>query len=164
DRLGTILIAGYNDARGFPTPPATSPTSVSGVARSANGGLTWAPVPVGPGGLGFLPVDAATGLGKVFGDPDVKYDPTRDLFYYSSIYVRPSDMLQGMSIHVSNSGTNAGTQWNGPIEVAPTFATMHAADKEFIDVNTTTGRVLLSWNDFCRSNVAFWFCFSAVVA
>src|ERR1700682_5993209 len=44
---GMILIAGYNDDRGFP-PPGDPTLSLSGVARSADGGATWNEVLVGP--------------------------------------------------------------------------------------------------------------------
>jgi hypothetical protein len=150
---GTILVAGYNDARGFDVVPL----SLSGVARSTDGGATWNEVPVGPGGLGVLPSVAD---GSVFGDPDVKYDPTTDRFVYSSIYVRPSDGLQGMSIHYSNSGPDAGSSWTGPVEVDPAFIAGHAADKEFIDVNPVTGRILMSWTDFGPESVKILASFS----
>ena len=135
---GSVLIAGYNDLRGF----STTPVSVSGVARSIDGGLTWSEVPVGPGGAGTLPSVAG---GRVSGDPDVKFDPTRNRFVYSSIYVRPSDGLQGMCVHYSDA---TGSTWTGPIEVPGTFVASQAADKEFIDVNTLTGRIVLTWTMF----------------
>jgi uncharacterized repeat protein (TIGR01451 family) len=135
---GSVLIAGYNDGRGF----SLSPVSLSGVARSTDGGLNWAEVPVGPGGAGVLPSVAG---GAVYGDPDVKFDPIRNQFVYSSIYVRPSDGLQGMSLHYSNAD---GSAWTGPIQITPTFVSGAAADKEFIDVNPQTGRILLSWTEF----------------
>lgn len=138
---GSILIAGYNDSRGF----SVTPLSVSGVARSNDGGASWGEVPVGPGGLGVLP---SAVNGSVFGDPDVKYDPTRDCFIYSSIYIRPGDGLQGLCIFYSNSGPSAGTSWTGPIEVGPSFVSNGAADKPFIDVNTLTGRLLITWTHF----------------
>jgi len=138
---GSILVAGYNDARGF----SVTPLSLSGIARSTDGGATWNEVPVGPGGAGVLPGIAS---GQVYGDPDVRYDPTRDLFVYSSIFVRPSDGLQGLSLHYSNSGASAGSAWTGPVEVTPAFVAATAADKEFIDVNPVTGRILVTWTSF----------------
>ncbi|HET6948789.1 MAG TPA: hypothetical protein VFI47_00335, partial [Acidimicrobiales bacterium] len=150
---GSVLIAGYNDQTGFDA----LPLSVSGLARSTDGGLGWSPVPVGPGGRSLLP---SVARGQVFGDPDVKYDALNDRFVYSSIYVRPSDGLQGMCLHVSNAGPTAGTSWTGPIEVGPTFVTGHDADKEFIDVNPVTGRILMSWSDFGPASLAIRTTFS----
>ena len=139
---GTVLIAGYNDLRGL----SVSPFSVSGIARSADGGATWSEVPVGPGGLGVLP---SVTNGSVYGDPDVKWNPALNSgsggFVYSSVYVRPGDGLQGMCIYTSDA---LGQNWNGPKQVTPTFTSGHAADKELIDVNQTTGRILMSWTDF----------------
>lgn len=134
----SVLVVGFNDTRGF----GTTPTSLSGIARSLDGGLTWLPVPVGPGGASTLP-----GLsgGSLYGDPDVKFDPTRNIFIYSSIFVRPFDAFQGMSIHTSNADASA---WSDPIEVGPTFAFNEFADKEFIDINPVTGRLHISWTQF----------------
>ncbi|HEU4382488.1 MAG TPA: hypothetical protein VFR85_03205, partial [Anaeromyxobacteraceae bacterium] len=149
---GNILIAGFNDSTLFTQNPVPS---ISGLARSTDGGLTWSPVPVGPGGESLLPTVAG---GQVFGDPDVKYDAQNDRFVYSSVYVRP-DGLQGICLHVSNGGPGAGTSWAGPIEVAPTFVAGHDADKPFIDVSPF-GRVLVSWTDFTATSVAIRTTFS----
>jgi hypothetical protein len=151
---GTILVAGFNDATGFPAPAEADQNtlSLSGVARSTNGGTTWSFITGGPTrSPSTLPTVTS---GSVFGDPDVKYDATRDRFYYASIYVRPSDRLQGMSIHESDTGANAGLNWSAPREVGPTFIANHSADKEFIDINARTGRLLLSWTDFGTANVS----------
>ena len=72
--------------------------SLSGISRSIDGGQTFTPLLIGPNGGATLPT---VNQGSVFGDPDVKYDAVNDRFIYSSIYVRPSDRLQGLSIHVS---------------------------------------------------------------
>ena len=141
NNAGTVLIAGYNDARGFIGVPAGSPLSLSGVARSLDGGTTWSEVLVGPNGSGVLP----HGGGQLYGDPDVKYDPTRDIFVYASIFVRPSDNLQGMSVNVSNAD---GSVWSLPRQVTPSFITGEAADKEFIDVDPVTGRIHITWTQF----------------
>jgi hypothetical protein len=141
---GTVLIAGYNDARGFPDPsnPDQTTLSLSGISRSIDGGLTWNEVPVGPGGSGTMP----TALhGSVFGDPDVKFDPTRNVFFYTSIYVRPSDGRQGLCIFMSNAD---GSSWTGPIEITPAFVLNNSADKPFMDVNPNTGRILVTWTNF----------------
>lgn len=144
---GQILITGFNDSRGFPAPnnPDQTTLSLSGLARSADGGASWQAVPVGPGGASTLPTVTN---GSVYGDPDVKYDPTRDQFYYTSIFVRPSDGLQGLCIAVSNSGANAGSTWSNPIQITPSFVSNNAADKPFMDVNTVTGRIIVTWTNF----------------
>jgi len=134
----SVILAGFNDSRGF----SVMPVSLSGIARSLDGGLTWLPVPVGSGGASTLP---SLPGGSVFGDPDIKYDPTRNIFVYSSIYVRPGDALQGMSIHTSNAD---GSVWSNPIEVSPAFITGESADKEFIDINPVTGRIHITWTQF----------------
>ncbi len=136
---GTVLIAGYNEQRGF----AVAPVSVSGISRSTDGGTTWDEIPVGPGGLGVLP----GGTGQVFGDPEIEWSPTLNGgaggFVYASIFVNAG--VQGMCIHTSDP---TGTTWTGPIPVTSTFIAGAAADKEFIDVNQTTGRILMSWTNF----------------
>lgn len=136
---GTILVAGYNEQRGF----AVAPVSVSGISRSTDGGTTWDEVPVGPGGLGVLP----GGTGQVFGDPEIEWSPSLNGgtggFVYASIFVNGG--LQGMCIHTSDP---TGATWTGPIAVGPTFIAAAAADKEFIDVHQTTGRILMSWTNF----------------
>jgi len=142
---GSILVAGYNDARGFDVVPL----SLSGISRSTDGGATWNEVGVGPGGLGVLP---SVTNGSVYGDPDVRFDPTRDLFVYSSIYVRP-DGRQGLSLHTSNSGADAGSIWSTPIEISPAFSASASADKEFIDVNPVTGRILVTWSSFAAASI-----------
>ena len=93
---------------------------------------------------------------QVFGDPDVKYLGDC-VFLYSSILVKkagPAANVQTMGVHRS---TDCGKTWRGPFEV--TSATnpnglieegfpVDAADKEFIDVDPDTGRVLMSWSNF----------------
>ena len=116
--------------------------NLSGVSRSTDGGATWSEVPVGPGGLGLLPTVPG---GQIYGDPEVKWDPVNQRFVYASLYVRPSDCRQGLSIHLSNAD---GSAWSNPIEVTPAFGPAVSADKEFMDIHPRTGRIVLTWTEF----------------
>ena len=138
---GSILVVGYNDVSGF----AYVPVSLMGITRSIDGGATWSIVPVGPGGAGVLP-----GLpgAQLRGDPDIKFDPISGRFIYSAIFIRAIDGLQGLSVSVSNAGPDAGSTWSLPLEVPGAFIVGASADKEFIDVNPVTGRILISWTSF----------------
>ncbi|HEX8650782.1 MAG TPA: hypothetical protein VF708_08065 [Pyrinomonadaceae bacterium] len=152
---GTVLVAGFNDLSGFLLADANGNQSISGVARSTDGGATWMEVDTDMDLPGLLPVGG--GDGQIFGDPDVKWSPTLNGgmggFVYASIFVRNSDGLQGMCINISDPD---GDNWSDPIEVDPTFrggptpdpSDDDAADKEFIDVNLNTGRILMSWTNF----------------
>jgi len=158
DASGSHIVIGYNDFRGF----NISPVSLSGFAYSDDGGATFVDG-------GQLPVVsngqiAGTALPQVSGDPDVKYVPGGGgcQFIYSSIFVKGfsgaapnfTGTAQTMSIHRS---TDCGHTWQGPFEV--TAATnphgalsgnnaRDAADKEFLDVDPDTGRVIMSWSNF----------------
>lgn len=158
DPSGQNIVIGFNDARGF----ATTPTSLSGVARSSDGGLTFVDG-------GRLPNGPTTTVGttvvpQIFGDPDVKWvaGGSGCNFVYSSIMVKrhpatgtATGTAQTMSIHTT---TNCGVSWTGPIEVTPATnptgvttgggSARDAADKEFIDVDPDTGRVLITWTNF----------------
>lgn len=131
-----VLVAGYNDARGFSLVPLT----LSGVSRSTDGGVTWTD-------LGQLPGMANA---SVFGDPDVKYHAGLNAgaggFVYASIFVNTAG-LQGLSIHTSDP---TGTTWTGPLAVTPSFVAGAAADKEFMDVDWFGGsdRILVTWTQF----------------
>ena len=151
---GTVLVAGFNDLSGFVLADANGNQSISGVARSTDGGATWAEVTTDPDLPGLLPVGASDG--QIFGDPDVKWSPTLNAgaggFYYASIFLRNSDFVQGMCVNISDPD---GDNWSDPIEVDPTFRPNtavptddDAADKEFIDVNLETGRIIMSWTNF----------------
>jgi hypothetical protein len=154
DRTGEHVVVGYNDFRGF----STNPISVSGVIFSDDGGRTFK-----DGGQLPSPgsdVIAGQKFPQVFGDPTVKYlgDCT---FVYGSILLKklnsdPADpnTVQTMSVHRS---TDCGHTWQGPFEVTaatnPTGtlvggAPTDAADKEFLDVDHDTGRLMISWTNF----------------
>jgi uncharacterized repeat protein (TIGR01451 family) len=148
---GTVLVAGFNDLSGFLLADDNGNQSISGVARSTDGGATWAEVTTDADLPGLLPVGGSDG--QVFGDPDVKWSPRLNAgaggFYYASIFVRNSDGIQGMCVNISDPD---GDNWSDPIEVDPTFRPNtpfdDAADKEFIDVNLETGRIIMSWTNF----------------
>ena len=150
DESGQHVVIGYNDTRGFDK----NPISVSGVLYSADGGKTFV-----DGGQLPSPGDGAIGttlFPQIFGDPEVKY-LGNCVFIYSSIMLKKaSDTadVETMSVHRSK---DCGKTWEGPFEV--TAATnpsgivedgvpADAADKEFMDVDPDTGRVILSWSNF----------------
>ena len=150
DGSGQHVVIGYNDTRGFDK----NPISVSGVLYSNDGGKTFVDG-------GQLPSPGNESIGttlfpQVFGDPDVKY-LGNCVFIYSSILITKAAEdadVQTMGVHRSN---DCGKTWEGPFEV--TSATnpsgildgdvpQDAADKEFMDVDPDTGRVILSWSNF----------------
>ncbi len=132
-----ILIAGYNDSRGFSL-DKTLGRSISGVSRSTDGGLTWT---AGPSLFQTLPVLPSAPSADVFGDPDVKYDRVNRRWIYSSLY--QVNGQSGLCIHTSS---NDGMSWNGPLVVTPSLESGGVlADKEFIDINPVTGRIAATW-------------------
>jgi len=151
DATGQHVVMGFNDTRGF----ALNPISVSGFMYSDDGGKTFV-----DGGQLPTPgndVIGTTLLPQVFGDPEVKY-LGGCTFIYSSILVKKfseTATAQTMGVHRS---TDCGHTWAGPFEVtgatnpngllSATGAPRDAADKEFMDVDPDTGRVMLSWSNF----------------
>lgn len=159
DPTGQHIVVGYNDTRGF----FISPLSVSGIAYSDDGGATFTDA-------GQLPAQGNTALNgsigttkypEVFGDPDIKYVPggTGLQFIYASIMVKglgtaPTFTSTAQTLCILTS-TNGGHSWQGPYEITPATnpnSTGDAADKEFIDVDPDTGRVIVSWSNFTSSN------------
>jgi len=156
DETGQHVVIGFNDTRGF----SRNPISVSGYLYSNDGGKTFVDG-------GQLPAPASGSIGstlfpQVFGDPEVKY-LGNCVFVYSSILIaKASDTadVQTMGIHRSR---DCGKTWEGPFEV--TSATnpsglfdgdfpADAADKEFMDVDPDSGRLMLSWTNFTPNPTA----------
>ena len=151
DESGQHIVIGFNDTRGF----NLNPISVSGVMYSQDGGKTFV-----DGGQLPSPGDQVLGgtlLPAVFGDPEVKY-LGNCVFIYSSILIRKAGDaadVQTMGVHRSR---DCGKTWEGPFEV--TAATnpsglvdvdgvpQDAADKEYMDVDPDSGRVMISWSNF----------------
>lgn len=151
DSTGQHIVIGFNDTRGF----ALNPLRVSGVMYSDDGGLTF----VDGGQLPSPGTDSigATLLPQVLGDPDIEYLGGCN-FVYSSILIKKfsaTTAAQTMGVHRS---FDCGHTWAGPFEV--TAATnpnglltggggpRDAADKEFIDADPETGRLIMSWSNF----------------
>jgi hypothetical protein len=144
DSSGQHIVIGFNDQRGF----LLNPISVSGFMYSDDGGATFV-----DGGQLPSPGDTDIGgtlLPQVFGDPEVKY-LGGCTFVYSSILIAAnpaSGAAQTMGVHRS---TDCGHTWTGPFEVrAATHPTsiFDAADKEFMDVDPDTGRLIMTWTNF----------------
>lgn len=131
---GLNVVSGFNDFRGFAV------NSVSGVAYSTDGGLTFTD-------NNQLPLDGS-GNDFVGGDPDVKVwqDPNTltVYFFYSSIYF-PDGVTSSLSVHVSTDG---GATWSPPRVVTAASSTLDFADKEYISVDQETGRIVVSWSNF----------------
>jgi hypothetical protein len=155
DESGQHVVVGFNDTRGF----SSNPLSVSGYLYSADGGKTFVDG-------GQLPSPGNESIGGtlfplIFGDPEVKY-LGNCVFIYSSIIIKKAGDaadVQTMGVHRSR---DCGKTWEGPFEV--TSATnpngivdqgvpADAADKEFMDVDPDSGRVMLSWSNFTPAAV-----------
>jgi hypothetical protein len=156
DESGQHIVIGFNDTRGFDK----NPISVSGYMYSQDGGKTFV-----DGGQLPSPgneVIGTTRFPQVFGDPEVKY-LGNCVFVYSSILIKKvSDEadVQTMGVHRSR---DCGKTWEGPFEVTSVTnpngivedgVPQDAADKEFMDVDPDTGRVLLSWSNFTPAPTA----------
>ena len=154
DDSGQHVVIGFNDFRGFVDGSDT--LSISGFMWSDDGGKTFVdggrlPITTGTVDLG------GTLLPLVFGDPDVK-DLGGCNFIYTSIVIAPfgtASAVQTMGFHRS---TDCGHTWKGPFVIDPAsnpngfvddFGNpFDAADKEQIDVDRATGRVIVSWTNF----------------
>ncbi|MDB4964699.1 MAG: glycosyl hydrolase, repeat-containing protein [Myxococcales bacterium] len=144
DASGQHIVIGYNDVRGF----SLNPISLSGVIYSDDGGRTFADG-------GQLPSPGDVNLGgqlfpEVFGDPTVKWVSGCTFVYGSILMTASADGASAQTMGVHRS-TDCGHTWQGPFEVT---AATHpsspgdAADKEFLDVDPETKRVLISWTNF----------------
>jgi len=151
DETGLHVVIGFNDDRGFDF----NPISGSGFAYSDDGGVTWTdggqlPSP----GTDFI---GGTAYPQIFGDPDIRYLGS-GTFIYSSIMLKKfgaNAVAQTLCVHRS---VDFGHTWAGPFDV-PSATNPHglvdgsgnardAADKELIDVDPDTGRVLIVWSNF----------------
>lgn len=150
DSTGQHIVLGFNDTRGF----AKNPLSVSGFMYSDDGGRTFTDGGQLPSPANQV-VDGAV-YPQIWGDPDVKYLGACN-FIYASLLVKVSGggLVQTLGIHRS---ADCGHTWTGPIEVTPASNpngqvdvngdAQDAADKELMDVDPDTGRVMLGWSNF----------------
>jgi hypothetical protein len=154
DDSGRHVVVGFNDFRGFLG--ASGALSISGFMWSDDGGKTFVdggrlPITTGTVDLG------GTLIPQVFGDPDIKYLGACN-FIYTSIVIAPfgtASAVQTMGFHRS---TDCGHTWEGPFIIdsasnpngsVDDFGNpVDAADKEQIDVDRATGRVIVSWTNF----------------
>jgi hypothetical protein len=168
DPSGMNVVIGFNEAQGF----STNPNKLSGFATSHDGGVNFTVT-------GVMPSPANQSIGatlypQIFGDPDIKWIPTAvtaqtpngGVFVYASIEVHTiagptgTGTVQTMCIHRS---TDFGDTWTGPFEVTPAtnpngaFSgnnARDAADKELIDVDPDTGRLMVAWSNFTSTTFA----------
>jgi hypothetical protein len=151
DSTGQHIVIGFNDFRGFNLNPA----SISGFMYSDDGGQNF----VDGGQLPSPGIDAigSTKLPQVFGDPDVKY-VGGCTFIYSSIIIAKFSATQAVETMGVHRSTDCGHTWAGPFVVTPATnpngrldtngAPVDAADKELLDVDPDSGRVIMSWTNF----------------
>jgi hypothetical protein len=150
DHTGKNVVIGFNDTRGF----ALSVISVSGFMYSSDGGKTFTDG-------GQLPV--TTGLDAwIFGDPEVKY-LGGCTFVYSSILLTFDPEGRGTQTVGVHRSADCGHTWEGPYEVQaatnpngqvdPDGFAVDAADKEFMDVDPETGRLMMTWSNFTPTAV-----------
>lgn len=157
DNSGQYIVVGYNDSRGF----SRNPVSVSGYMYSSDYGKTYTdggqlPVSGHPGTIAASAI-GTTNLPQILGDPEVKYLGACT-FVYASIVIKtlPSGgVAQTMGVHRS---LDCGATWQGPYEVqaatnpngllTATGTARDAADKEFMDVDPDTGRLIMTWSNF----------------
>lgn len=160
---GQYIVVGYNDTRGF----SRNPVSVSGYMYSSDYGKTFTDggqLPVS-GHPGTIPASSigTTSLPQIFGDPDVKHLGGCTFVYSSLINLRLPSGGVGSTLGIHRS-LDCGATWQGPYEVqaatnvngllTPTGSGRDFADKEFIDVDPDTGRLIMTWTNFGVINVA----------
>jgi hypothetical protein len=151
DSTGQNIVVAFNDFRGF----LRDPISLSGFMYSNDGGQTF----IDGGQLPTPGNQTAFGLTfpQVFGDPAVKYLGACN-FVYASLMIKvttQSGLVQTLAVHRSR---DCGKSWEGPFEVTPAtnpnaqvdvgFNALDAADKELLDVDPDTGRLMIGWANF----------------
>ncbi len=154
---------GKNIVVGFNSPPRESdPVSTSGVAYSTDGGETFADGGVLPALKNGVDADGDA-VPRLHGDPALAWVPggTGCNFVYASV-IEAGFPAQGpftsfaftLGIHRTR---DCGKSWEGPFEVTSATnphglisrgAPRDDADKELLDVDPDTGRVLISWTNF----------------
>ncbi len=150
DTTGRHIVIGFNDVSGF----RQNPISISGFMYSDDGGQTFSRGGLLPTTTGSS-VIGSTAYPQIFGDPEVKYLGGSNFIYFSIIVINSgaSGTSQTIGFHRSS---DFGHTWTGPFEISPATnpngllngLSVEAADKEFADVNSSNGRVLMSWSNF----------------
>jgi hypothetical protein len=164
DETGQHVVVAFNDFRGFSSPQV----SISGYMYSTDGGRTFTDG-------GQLPVTTGTELigttllPQIFGDPDVKY-LGGCTFVYSSILLKKFNETAAVQTMGTHQSTDCGQTWQGPYEVQPATnpngavtasgSPLDDADKEFIDVDPETKRVIMTWTNFAATRVEIRSAFS----
>lgn len=139
DSSGQHVVVGFNDPRGF----SRTPISTAGFMFSDDGGNTFTDG-------GDLPVSGAC---ELFGHPQVRYAGGSS-FIYTAIVDQTETSAQTLAVYRSY---DYGHSWKGPFEITaasspPTLDRRgEAADKEFIDVDPQSGRVLVGWTTYAMT-------------
>ena len=156
DATGQHVVVGFNDFRGF----ALNPLSISASCRPT---MVGALVPrrraasrrPGNDSIG------TTQSPQVSGDPDIKYLGGCTFIYSSNHYDKVPQRRRPVAQSrrwASSASTDCGHTWEGPFEITAatnpngqvntTGNPRDSADKEFIDVDPETGRVIIGWSNF----------------
>lgn len=146
DSSGSHVVVVFNDPRGF----SKRPISTTGFIFSNDGGRTFMDG-------GQMP---ATAEAEIFGHPDIKY-LGGSTFICLSLMVRTFEGGRTAQTIALFRSRDYGSSWDGPFEVpSATFphdqnvsiCSSDVADRPFMDVDTDTGRVLVSWTNYTESD------------
>lgn len=144
----TVLI-GYVDTGQF-NPRTNGVSTLSGYARSLDGGQTFIDMGRGP----------ANELGWGFSDPDIDVD-SQGNFYFANIQFTLSTRGQNSFMGIAKS-TDGGLTFSRPVLIKGTGPEdVHFQDKELIAVDNTgspfDGNVYMSWTEFSPGGVQILF-------
>lgn len=138
--FGNTVLVGYVDTGQF-NPRTNGVSTLSGYARSLDGGQTFTDMGRGP----------SNEQGWGFSDPDIDVD-SQGNFYFANIQFTPSTRGQNSFMGIAKS-TDGGLTFGRPVLIKGTGPeNVHFQDKELIAVDNTNspfdGNVYMSWTEF----------------